>query len=227
MRHSHLTEPFWAAALTLLMAAALALAACGGSSTTSSTSPSMTGSALVEEAATPIATPLPAPTVAGTIAIGRIADEAKNGDTCVTTPNGTGLRRLVGGPGWTSPSPFSPDGKRKIVYELGPATGTLKYFRVWVMNADGSGKAPLANSGGAPSWSPDGKRIAFSRYVDEETRAVMVMNADGSGIRSVVKEPPAGSRGFEDPAWTPDGKPSTATAGTCLRSTPTGAVANG
>jgi WD40-like Beta Propeller Repeat len=77
-----------------------------------------------------------------------------------------------------------------------------------VMNADGTGIRQLtsfsAPAGSAArgdrrsSWSPDGRRIAYSQY-DTLQAGVYVMNADGSGQRLVA----AGGRGV--PSFTPDG----------------------
>ena len=50
-----------------------------------------------------------------------------------------------------------------------------------------------------PSWSPDGKRIAFARK-----GAIFVMAADGSGQRRLTH--PTRSELHSDPAWSADGK---------------------
>jgi len=52
-----------------------------------------------------------------------------------------------------------------------------------------------------PSWSPDGKRIAFRKIIDNGNSEVFVANADGSGIRNLTNNP-----AFDGwPAWSPDG----------------------
>jgi TolB protein len=51
-----------------------------------------------------------------------------------------------------------------------------------------------------PSWSPDGKRIAFTRQTGAGFD-VYVMNADGTGQRNLTRSPADES----DPAWSPSG----------------------
>ncbi len=51
-----------------------------------------------------------------------------------------------------------------------------------------------------PSWSPDGRRIAYTSEQDGN-RDVWVMDADGTNRRPLTRHP-----GFDgDPGWTPDG----------------------
>ena len=67
--------------------------------------------------------------------------------------------------------------------------------------ADGSRRIRL--TGGkdqAPSWSPSGRRVVFSRQVGTAAR-ILVADARGRVIRGLTQ---AGA--FADPAWSPDGK---------------------
>jgi dipeptidyl aminopeptidase/acylaminoacyl peptidase len=52
----------------------------------------------------------------------------------------------------------------------------------------------------APSWSPNGRRVVFSRQVGAASR-ILVADARGRVVRSLTQ---AGA--FADPAWSPDGK---------------------
>jgi Tol biopolymer transport system component len=65
------------------------------------------------------------------------------------------------------------------------------------MNRDGSHQRQLTNGkakDGAPSFSPDGRHIAFQR-----NNYVLIMRADGSNLR--VLDVPGWS--VEDPCWIP------------------------
>lgn len=83
---------------------------------------------------------------------------------------------------------WSPDGKT-IVFEGGVTS-------LWTIRPDGSGLRRLARAGHdawLPKWSPDSRLIAFFSGSRLE-----VMNADGTGVRSVTRDD--GGR-F---AWSPD-----------------------
>ncbi len=77
---------------------------------------------------------------------------------------------------------------------------------IYVMNADGSGERKLASSNAAyPTWSPDGKEIAFSRERDDGSgSSLYVMDADGSGEPTMLTSETPGARDT-NPAWSPDG----------------------
>jgi Tol biopolymer transport system component len=54
---------------------------------------------------------------------------------------------------------------------------------------------------GPPIWSPDGKKIAFTSYQDENWE-VYVIDADGTNQTRLTNDPAADTQ----PAWSPDGK---------------------
>ena len=95
---------------------------------------------------------------------------------------------------------YSPNGDR-IVW----VTDRLGNWTIWSMNSDGSGKKQLTSNdviSGWPSWSPDGKEIAYWSWdVMTNTGDIWKMNADGSGK---VKLTTDGS--FKGPPmWSPRG----------------------
>jgi Tol biopolymer transport system component len=197
----------------LVVLAALAIAACGG---TASTSPSAAPSqAAASPSVAASATPLPTPTVAGTIAFLKLtefADDA-NGDIYVVNTDGTGLKRLTNDPHLEDGPTWSPDGRR-IAYAHWPSNRTGAGNTIWVMNADGTGKKQLTRgdvSGNAPEWSPDGKQIAFWRQTSSG-ESIYVMNADGSGVKAVAggisvwEKNPQGPEYGGGMAWAPDGR---------------------
>jgi Tol biopolymer transport system component len=91
--------------------------------------------------------------------------------------------------------------------ELAFASSPLSGPRVFRMTADGTITPLTTQNSSDPTWSPDGRQIAFAGPVGGPVggaTAIFVMNADGSGVRaltdtSVVRE-------AEQPAWSPDGR---------------------
>jgi Tol biopolymer transport system component len=126
-------------------------------------------------------------------------DEVKIYD-CARTPEEIWDDWLVGAPAYltdfvqltTNPYPdrqpfWSPDGSKIAYFALSDSW----YRHIWVMNSDGSGKTQLTfgnvvdESG---SFSPDGTKIAFSRYGlrDIDGSDLMMMNADGTSIQQLT-----------------------------------------
>jgi Tol biopolymer transport system component len=124
--------------------------------------------------------------------------------------DGRGLRKLTRGRARVGEdgADWSPDGSR-IVFERSfeCAQSLLLCIATWVVSADGSGERRLTpqtpGTGAlAPTWSPDGKRIAYVKFVDRSDKAdLWLMNADGSGKRRVTYVGNA-----KEPAWAPDGR---------------------
>jgi Tol biopolymer transport system component len=119
-------------------------------------------------------------------------------DIHVVTPHGTEQRNLTrGGSVYEWEPVWSPDG-RKIAFT---AQGSdLSSTQIYVMNADGSGRAqltadrPYSEMG---TWSPDGRTIFYTQLDLDGNVSSWTMSVDGSGNRRI--------RGLAEAFVSPDG----------------------
>jgi TolB protein len=103
---------------------------------------------------------------------------------------------------------------RKIAFEsMQVAGGVLNHSDIFVMDADGANRTNITQnpraSHRAPSWSPDGSKIAFAavRNVNRvdlwnANLDIFVMNADGTNPVRLTED----ARFNWFPSWSPDGK---------------------
>jgi Tol biopolymer transport system component len=127
----------------------------------------------------------------------------------VINADGTGLKRLTHtNPDVRDNQPvWSPDGTR-IAWNSATFEDN-DHADIFVMNANGRGKRLLTDDAGyddvmswGPTWSPDGRRIAFTRRLEPDLGMdVFVMSAvDGSGQINITNTP----RTFDVvPKWSP------------------------
>jgi len=132
----------------------------------------------------------------------------RDGDYAIygMSATGTDERRLTDAKG----DPSTPQG---LFFQTEPAWSddgsTIAFaskrsgtFDLYAMNADGSGTRRLTSTkddDGQPDWSPDGKRIVFTRG---SPGRLFVMDAGGDGARRIT----AGLAEESEPAWSPDGR---------------------
>lgn len=125
------------------------------------------------------------------------SDRAGSAELFRVRSDGAGLERLTTSPAYDDQAAFSPDGQR-IVFVSTRAAGRAN---LWLMDV----KAPRATrlltpgEGGdfRPSWSPDGRWIAFSsdrdtplrfaqgRWEHVQVSSIYIVRPDGTGLRRV------------------------------------------
>jgi Tol biopolymer transport system component len=117
-------------------------------------------------------------------------------DIFVMNTDGSGLRNVTNTVTTSFDFAWSRDGRRIAYLEGSPGGAPLS-----VVNADGTGKQrltrPLMVDLGLPSWSPDGRTLAFTGG-----SVLYTVHADGTGLHKLTHGP-----GWNvDPRWSPDGR---------------------
>jgi Tol biopolymer transport system component len=100
----------------------------------------------------------------------------------------------------------SPDGARvaislgpTVLFQTGWGTDVSLDSALGVTDLVGSG-VEILGTGTDPAWSPDGRRVAFTRAIDGHAH-VFIANANGSDAQQVTD----GADDDTHPSWSPDG----------------------
>lgn len=136
----------------------------------------------------------------------------RGGDICVINLDGSGRRQLTTGRPADRDPEWSPDGTKivftRVIPPGDPDTEPSPINQetntdIFVMDADGSNVRRLTHSNSLdlePTWSRDGKRIAFVSYRLGRSD-IWTMDASGDTELPLTVDP-----ALEDgPAWSPDG----------------------
>lgn len=121
----------------------------------------------------------------------------------------TGERvQITAGPEHYEPD-WHPSGGLIAFTNIGRTGGVPTRSEIAVVAPDGSGMRSLIRLDSTaygvvnPTWSPDGRHIAFTLSSSFSGGELYVMDADGSNVRRLVAH---GGWNDIDPAWSPDGR---------------------
>ena len=146
-----------------------------------------------------------------------VSDRDGNWEIYVMDINGNNQQRLTNNRHDDLNPSWSPDGKRIVFFSnrdghVRNDRPDIPTYEIYVMDADGGNQQNLTNNSSddrAPSWSPDGKRIAFSSTREGHfigdfglTSEIYVMDIDGGNQQRFTENP----HGDQYPSWSPDGQ---------------------
>jgi Tol biopolymer transport system component len=136
-------------------------------------------------------------------------DDESTSDIYTMSPNGGQLFNLTPDSPANDDFPrWSADGRMIAFWSTrtgpGNPTGDQEIF---VMNANGSGLRQVTDNtvdDGGPAWSPNGHRLVFHRWLDDDSQADLItVRVNGTGERNLTRSPGILDR---QAVWSPDGR---------------------
>jgi Tol biopolymer transport system component len=117
-------------------------------------------------------------------------------------PDGTSKREIVSS--WYRPAhpQWSPDGTR-VVFEGSP--GDSNVSRIYSVPVEGGAPIELAGGeypSGLPEWTPDGTAVVFAVPLEAGSSAGLYV----CDFKTHATRRLAGSEGYSEPSWSPDGR---------------------
>jgi tricorn protease-like protein len=134
----------------------------------------------------------------------RLADPTFGDGVWMVNTDGTDLHRLTAALAWSMDARWSPDGSHLLF--TGSETGSIGAERLWTIDADGTDLNVVSpDSGGSGrdregDWSPDGSRIVYT-HLEPGVSSLRVMNADGSGVTTLLSKPADNNDKYVEPDW--------------------------
>lgn len=133
-----------------------------------------------------------------------VSDRGGSSDVWSIGVDGSGLQQITSNSTEEASPAYSPDGS-KLIYVSNQDRGN---FDLWLQDMQANKVVQLTRkeadrsrySDGGPSWSPDGTRIAYSRW--DGHWEIWTMAADGTQAKQLT----ASSEHSGDPRYSPDGR---------------------
>lgn len=131
-----------------------------------------------------------------------------NWDIYLIGADGGGLERVTRSPAGDFAPSWSPDGRRIAFMRQRGEGGknTVCGSCIQTIKVDGTGLRQLTPTkafAADPAWSPDGQKIAYSRFMRSGGEIFAMSAADGSGQRNLTN---TGRAQEGEPSWSPDGE---------------------